>query len=124
MRTTTSRKSSASTIYSGLATSITWSDAITNSPVRGGSAWTGVPGLSGSDKIQNLIVTSNGTTINGNISNYNTSSPSSFTNLWNCVYGNSSGGPWVYGPQTYDPEGDGCPGQVTRLNGVRIVYHQ
>ena len=106
--------------YSGIATGITWSDAITNSPVRGGSAWTGVPGLSGSDKIQNLIVTSNGTTINGNISNYNTNSPASFTNLWNCVYGNSSGGPWVYGPQTYDPEGDGCPGQVTRLNGAEL----
>jgi len=40
-------------------------------------------------------VTSNGATINGNISNYNTNSPASFTNLWNCVYGNSSGGPWV-----------------------------
>ena len=41
--TTASRRSSASTRYSGIATGITWSDAITNSPVRGGSAWTGSP---------------------------------------------------------------------------------
>ena len=109
--------------YSGVATGITWSDALTNSPVRdspsgSSGAWTGVSGLSSTDKIQNLIVTPNGTSINSDISNYNTNSPASFTNLWNCVYGNSSGGPWVYGPQTYDPEGDGCPGQVTRLNGA------
>jgi sugar lactone lactonase YvrE len=109
--------------YSGIATGITWSDALTNSPVRdsptgSSGAWTGVSGLSSTDKIQNLIVSSTGVTSNGNISNYNTNSPASFTNLWNCVYGTANSA-WLWGPQTYDPEGDGCPGSVTRLNGAQ-----
>jgi hypothetical protein len=91
--------------------------------VRGGSGWTGVSGLSGTDKIQNLIVTSNGATINGNISNYNTNSPASFTNLWNCVYG-AAGAPWLYGPQTFDPEGDGCPSAVHEAERRQLLYHQ
>jgi sugar lactone lactonase YvrE len=99
--------------YTATATGITWGDALTGSPQRGTTV---VSGLSGTDKIQNLIVNSSGNVINGTISNYNTNSPATFTNTWNCVYG-AAGAPWLYGPQTFDPEGDGCPSAVTKLNG-------
>jgi len=99
--------------YTATATGIYWGDALTGSPVRG---TTSVAGLSGTDKIQNQIVTNTGAIINGTISNYNTNSPASFTNTWNCVYG-SAGAPWLYGPQTFDPEGDGCPSAVVKMNG-------
>jgi sugar lactone lactonase YvrE len=99
--------------YTATATGITWGDASAGSSQRG---TTSVAGLSSSDKIGNAIVTSNGTIIPGTVSNYNTNSPASFTNTWNCVYG-AVGAPWLYGPQTFDPEGDGCPASVARLNG-------
>jgi sugar lactone lactonase YvrE len=38
------------------------------------------------------------------------STPASFTNPWYCVYGaTGAGNAFTSGPQTYDPEGDGCP---------------
>jgi sugar lactone lactonase YvrE len=43
-------------------------------------------------------------------------SPATFTNQWFCVYG-SSAHPWTAGPQTYDPEGDGCPATLGRISG-------
>lgn len=55
-----------------------------------------------------------GVTYNGAAVNYLT--PASFTNPWYCVYG-SSAHPWSAGPVTYDPEGDGCPSIVGRING-------
>jgi sugar lactone lactonase YvrE len=46
--------------------------------------------------------TANITPINNN--------PASFTNPYYCVYGSTGSNlPWTQGPQTYDPEGDGCP---------------
>jgi len=99
--------------YTATATGIFWGDALTGSPVRGTTA---VSGLSASGLVGNAVVSSNGTVSAGTVSNYNTASPATFTNTWNCVYGASSA-PWLYGPQTFDPEGDGCPSAVVKLNG-------
>ena len=44
--------------------------------------------------------------------------PASFTNPYYCVYGNvGSNLPWKQGPQTYDPQGDGCPAVVAFQGG-------
>ncbi len=46
-------------------------------------------------------------------------SPASFSNPWYCVYGASGSSPlpWTQGPQTYDPQGDGCPAVVAIFSG-------
>ena len=44
--------------------------------------------------------------------------PASFTNPYYCVYGNvGSNLPWTQGPQTFDPQGDGCPSIVAFQGG-------
>jgi sugar lactone lactonase YvrE len=44
--------------------------------------------------------------------------PASFTNPYYCVYGSTSSKiAWTSGPQTYDPEGDGCPVVVATFSG-------
>ena len=48
------------------------------------------------------------------------SSPATFTNRWQCVYGSSSN-PWTQGPTTYDPEGDQCPALVGRIGTNNTV---
>ena len=48
------------------------------------------------------------------ITNYN--QPATFSNLWYCVYG-ASGNPWTQGPQTADPQGDGCPAIIALYSG-------
>ncbi len=47
------------------------------------------------------------------------SSPATFTNPWYCIYGlaGSSPLPWTSGPQTFDPQGDGCPSVVAFFGG-------
>ncbi|HEX9201273.1 MAG TPA: hypothetical protein VF865_17065, partial [Acidobacteriaceae bacterium] len=55
----------------------------------------------------------------GNIAPININNPS-FTNPYYCVYGNT-GSPttaWIQGPQTFDPEGDGCPSAVAYFGGT------
>ena len=52
-----------------------------------------------------------------NISPLN-NNPASFSNPYYCVYGSTSGkNPFTQGPQTYDPEGDGCPVVVATFSG-------
>jgi sugar lactone lactonase YvrE len=52
-----------------------------------------------------------------NISPLN-NSPASFTNPYYCVYGSTSSKiAWTQGPQTYDPQGDGCPAVVATFSG-------
>lgn len=52
-----------------------------------------------------------------NISPLNTS-PASFTNPYYCVYGNTGSKiAWTQGPQTYDPQGDGCPAVLGYISG-------
>ena len=46
----------------------------------------------------------------------NFTSPATFTNPWYCVYG-ASGHPWTSGPQTYDPQADGCPAVLAYYSG-------
>jgi len=48
--------------------------------------------------------------LNGTISDY--TSVASFANPYGCIWGNttSGGGPWIQGPQSYDPFGDNCYG--------------
>jgi len=46
----------------------------------------------------------------------NFTSPATFTNPWYCVYG-ASGHPWTSGPQTYDPQADGCPSILAYYSG-------
>ena len=56
----------------------------------------------------------------GNIAPINTSFPS-FSNPYYCVYGSTSVGlttAWTQGPQTYDPEGDGCPALLAYMGGA------
>jgi sugar lactone lactonase YvrE len=48
------------------------------------------------------------------ISNYN--QPANFNNPWYCVYG-ASGNAWTQGPQTFDPQGDGCPAILAAYSG-------
>ena len=44
--------------------------------------------------------------------------PASFTNPYYCVYGSTSGkNAWTKGPQTFDPQGDGCPSVVATFGG-------
>jgi sugar lactone lactonase YvrE len=44
--------------------------------------------------------------------------PASFKNPYFCVYGNvGSNLPWTSGPQTFDPQGDGCPAIVAFQGG-------
>jgi sugar lactone lactonase YvrE len=65
----------------------------------------------------NAVVNSNGT-----ISNY--SEPASLTplNPWNCVYGTTTT-VYTFGPQTYDPVGDGCPAILATLSGSASSYN-
>jgi sugar lactone lactonase YvrE len=52
-----------------------------------------------------------------NISPLNTS-PAFWTNPYYCVYGSTgSKVAWTQGPQTYDPQGDGCPAVIAALVG-------
>jgi sugar lactone lactonase YvrE len=44
------------------------------------------------------------------------SSPASWANPWYCIYGTAKA-PWTQGPQTYDPQGDGCPSVVATISG-------
>ncbi len=53
--------------------------------------------------------------IASNVGINNGSSPATFTNPWYCVYG-VKGHPWVLGPQTFNPLGDGCPAILGVLN--------
>jgi sugar lactone lactonase YvrE len=73
----------------------------------------------------NTVTNLNADGSTNNSSNYNqpaslgvsaTSSPAS--NPWDCIYG-TSGHPWTFGPQTYDPPGDGCPGMVAAPSSVK-----
>jgi sugar lactone lactonase YvrE len=53
----------------------------------------------------------------GNISPLNVN-PANFANPYFCVYGSTSGKiAWTSGPQTFDPEGDGCPSVVATFGG-------
>ncbi len=53
----------------------------------------------------------------GNIAPINTS-PASFSNPYYCVYGSTSSRiAFTGGPQTYDPQGDGCPAVVAFFTG-------
>ena len=63
-----------------------------------------------------------------NTSNYNqpaslgvstTSSPA--LNPWDCVYGTNAN-PWKWGPQTYDPAADGCPGMLAESSTSGKYY--
>jgi sugar lactone lactonase YvrE len=51
------------------------------------------------------------------------SGPATFTSPWYCVYGASGSSPlpWNQGPQSFDPEGDGCPAIVARFSGGNAV---
>lgn len=52
-----------------------------------------------------------------NISPLNTA-PATFANPYYCVYGSTSSKiAWVQGPQSFDPEGDGCPSIVATFSG-------
>jgi sugar lactone lactonase YvrE len=53
----------------------------------------------------------------GNITPLN-NSPASFLNPYYCVYGSTSSKiAWTQGPQTFDPQGDGCPAMVAFFTG-------
>jgi sugar lactone lactonase YvrE len=53
----------------------------------------------------------------GNISPLNVN-PATFANPYFCVYGSTSGKiAWTQGPQTFDPQGDGCPSVVATFGG-------
>ena len=89
------------------------------------SNWAGTVRASASVTGLNNVTNLNADGTVNNTSNYNqpaslgvsaTSSPAS--NPWDCVYG-TAGHPWTWGPQSYDPPGDGCPGMVAAPSTVK-----
>ena len=51
------------------------------------------------------------------------SGPATFSNPWYCVYGASGSAPlpWGQGPQSFDPQGDGCPSVVAFFSGGNAI---
>ena len=89
------------------------------------SNWAGTVRASSSVTGLNNVTNLNADGTFNNTSNYNqpaslgvspTSSPSS--NPWDCIYG-TAGHPWTWGPQSYDPPGDGCPGMVAAATSYK-----
>jgi sugar lactone lactonase YvrE len=87
------------------------------------SGWAGHPRSQSSVTGLNTVTNLNADGTVSNSSNYN--QPASMTtsttlasptpNPWDCIYG-ASGHPWTWGPQTYDPVGDGCPGMIAAVS--------
>jgi sugar lactone lactonase YvrE len=86
------------------------------------------PRATGSVSGINTITNLNPDGSNHNTSNYNqpaslgvsaTSSPA--LNPWDCVYGTNSN-PFKWGPQTYDPAADGCPGMLAESSTSGKYY--
>ena len=89
------------------------------------SNWAGTVRASASVTGLNTVTNLNADGTVNNTSNYNqpaslgvsaTSSPVS--NPWDCIYG-ATGHPWTWGPQSFDPPGDGCPGMVAAPSTVK-----
>jgi sugar lactone lactonase YvrE len=92
------------------------------------SNWAGHPKATGSVSGINTLTNLNPDGSTSNTSNYNqpaslgvstTSSPA--LNPWDCVYGSNSN-PYKWGPQTYDPASDGCPGMLAESSSSGKYY--
>jgi sugar lactone lactonase YvrE len=92
------------------------------------SDWAAHPRATSSVSGINTITNLNPDLTAHNSSNYNqpaslgistTSSPA--LNPWDCVYGTNSN-PFKWGPQTYDPAADGCPGMLAESSTSGKYY--
>jgi sugar lactone lactonase YvrE len=92
------------------------------------SDWAAHPRATGSVSGINTITNLNPDGSAHDTSNYNqpaslgvstTSSPA--LNPWDCVYGSNSN-PFKWGPQTYDPAADGCPGMLAESSTSGHYY--
>jgi sugar lactone lactonase YvrE len=89
------------------------------------SNWAGTVRAQSSAPGLNTVTNLNADGTVNNTSNYNqpaslgvsaTSTPVS--NPWDCIYG-TTGHPWTWGPQSFDPPGDGCPGMVAAATSYK-----